>query len=57
MSEIPNKNGKNNLKKTQVTEDAVEDVEKEEHSCVVGGIASWHKYSGNQSCCSSENWT
>jgi len=27
--------------KTQVTADAGEDVEKEEHSSIVGGIADW----------------
>jgi hypothetical protein len=32
-----------------VTADAGEDVEKEEHSSIVGGIASWYNYSGNQS--------
>jgi hypothetical protein len=40
-----------------VTEDAGEDVEKEEHSFFVGGIESWYNYSGNQSVGSSENWT
>jgi hypothetical protein len=29
-------------KKTQVTADAGEDVEKEEHSSIAGGIASWY---------------
>jgi hypothetical protein len=43
--------------KTQVTADAGEDVEKEEHSSITGGIASWYKHSGNQSVISSENWT
>jgi hypothetical protein len=37
--------------------DASEDVEKEEHSSIAGGIASWHKHSENQSGNSSENWT
>ena len=41
----------------QVTADAGEDVEKEEHSSIVGGIASLYNHSGNQSGCSSENWT
>jgi len=36
---------------------AGEDVEKEEHSSIVGGIADWYNYSGNQSGGSSENWT
>jgi len=43
--------------KAQVTADAGEDVEKEEHSSIVGGIASWYSHSGNQSAGSSENWT
>jgi hypothetical protein len=38
-----------------VTADAGEDVEKEVHSSIVGGIASWYKHSGNQSGGSSEN--
>jgi len=29
--------------------DAGEDVEKEESSSIYAGIASWYKYSGNQS--------
>jgi hypothetical protein len=40
-----------------VTADADEDVEKEEHSCIVGGSASWYNHSGIQSGGSSENWT
>jgi hypothetical protein len=40
-----------------LTEDAVEDVEKKEHSSIVGGIASWNNHSGNQFSSSSENWT
>ena len=40
-----------------VTADASEDVEKEEHSSIVGGIASLYNHSGNQSGGSSENWT
>jgi hypothetical protein len=43
--------------KNQVTADAGEDVEKEEHSSIVGGIASLYNHSGNQSGSSSENWT
>jgi hypothetical protein len=39
-----------------VTADAGEDVEKEEHSSIVGGIASWYNYSGSQSGGFSENW-
>jgi hypothetical protein len=40
-----------------VTVDAGEDVEKEEHSSIVGGIASLYNHSGNQSGGSSENFT
>jgi hypothetical protein len=43
--------------KIQVTADAGEDVDKEEHSSIVGGIASLYNHSGNQSGGSSENWT
>jgi hypothetical protein len=43
--------------KIQVTADAGEDVEKEEHSSITGGIASWYNHSGNQFGGSSENWT
>jgi hypothetical protein len=43
--------------KSQVTADAGEDVEKEEHSSIVCGIASLYNHSGNQSGGSSENWT
>ena len=32
----------------QVTADAGKDVEKEEHSSIAGGIASWYNHSGNQ---------
>jgi hypothetical protein len=39
-----------------VTADAGEDVEKEEHSSIAGGIANWYNYSGNQFDDSSENW-
>jgi hypothetical protein len=41
--------------KIQVRADAGEDVEKEEHSSIVGGIASWYNHSGNQFGDSSEN--
>jgi len=44
-------------KKTQVTAEAGEDVEKEEHSSIVGGIANFYNLSGNQAGGSSENWT
>jgi len=40
-----------------VTAEAGEGVGKEEHSSIVGGIASWYSHSGNQSGGSSENWT
>jgi hypothetical protein len=40
-----------------MTADAGEDVEKEEYSSIVGGIASFYNHSGNQSGSSSENWT
>jgi hypothetical protein len=40
-----------------VTADDSEDVEKEEHSSIGGGSASWYNHSGNQSGASSENWT
>jgi hypothetical protein len=43
--------------KIHVTADAGEDVEKEEHSSIAGGIASLYNHSGNQSGSSSENWT
>jgi hypothetical protein len=41
--------------KIQVTADAGEDVEKDEHSSIVGGITSLYNHSGNQSGGSSEN--
>jgi hypothetical protein len=44
-------------KKIQVTADAGEDVEKEEHSSIVVGIAGLYNHSGNQSGGSSENLT
>jgi hypothetical protein len=40
-----------------VTADADNNVEKEEHSSIAGGIASWYNHSGNQFGSSSENWT
>jgi hypothetical protein len=43
--------------KFEVTADTDEDVEKEEHSSVAGGIASLYNHSGSQSGGSSENWT
>jgi hypothetical protein len=43
--------------KIQVTGDADEYVEKEDHSSIAGGIASWYNHSGNQSGISSENST
>jgi hypothetical protein len=38
-----------------VTADAGEDVEKEKHSSIVGGIASWYNHFVNQFGSSSEN--
>jgi hypothetical protein len=38
-----------------VTTHVGEDVEKEEHFSVAGGIANWYKHSENQSGGSSEN--
>jgi hypothetical protein len=38
-----------------VTTHVGEDVEKEEHSSIAGGIANWYNHSGNQSGGSSEN--
>jgi hypothetical protein len=43
--------------KTQVTIGAGKDEEKEKHSSIVDGIESWYNHSGNQSGCSSEDWT
>jgi hypothetical protein len=40
-----------------VIADDGEDVEKEEHSAIAGGIASWYNHSGNHFGGSSENWT
>jgi len=42
-------------KKTQVTADAGKDEEKEEHSCIDGGILNWYNLSGNPWVGSSEN--
>jgi hypothetical protein len=41
--------------KTQVRADAGEDVEKEEHSSIAGGIAGLYNHSGKESGGSSEN--
>jgi hypothetical protein len=43
--------------KTQVTADAVKDMEKEKHSSIASEIASWYNHSGNQFGSSSKNWT
>jgi hypothetical protein len=40
-----------------VTTDVGEDVEKDEHSSIVGRIAGLYNHSGNQSGGFSENWT
>ena len=45
------------MAKIKNSADAGEDVEKEEHSSIVGGIASLYNHCGNQSGSSSENWT
>jgi hypothetical protein len=42
--------------KIQVTVDGGKEVEKEEHSSIAVGIASWYNHSGNQFGGSSENW-
>jgi hypothetical protein len=39
-----------------VTTHVGEDVEKEEHSSIDGGIANWYNYSGNHSGGSSKIW-
>jgi hypothetical protein len=43
--------------KNSVTACVGEDVEKDEHSSIVGEIASLYNHSGNQSGSSSKNWT
>jgi hypothetical protein len=43
--------------KFRVTADAGEDVEKEKHSSIAGGIESLYNHTGNQSGGSLENWT
>ena len=43
--------------KSQMTAHASKDVEKEENSSTLGGVASWYNQSGNQSGTSSENLT
>jgi hypothetical protein len=43
--------------KIQVTADAGKDVEKEEHSSILGEIASLYNHSQNQSGGSSGNWS
>jgi hypothetical protein len=40
-----------------MTAHAAEYVEKEGHSSIDDGIASWYKHSGNQFNSFSENWT
>jgi hypothetical protein len=40
-----------------VTEDTGEDMKKEEHSFIAGGIASLYNHSGSQFGISSEIWT
>jgi len=41
--------------KNSETADSCQDVEKKEHSSIVGGIADWYNHSGKQSGGSSEN--
>jgi rare lipoprotein A (peptidoglycan hydrolase) len=43
------------MTKIRVTANAGEDVEKEEHSSIAVGTASWYNHSGNQFGGSSEN--
>jgi hypothetical protein len=43
------------IAKIKMTTHVGEDVEKEEHSSIAGGIANWYNHSGNQSGGSSEN--
>jgi hypothetical protein len=50
---LPNTNLRS---KPQMTTHVGEDVEKEEHSSIAGGIANWYNLSGNQSVGSSESW-
>jgi hypothetical protein len=40
-----------------MTGDAGKDVEKEEHSTIASGTASWYNHSGNHFGRTSENWT
>ena len=40
----------------QVATHVGEDLEKEEHSSLAGGIANWYNHSENQSGGASENW-
>jgi hypothetical protein len=39
-----------------VTTHVGENVEREKHSSIAGGIANWYNFSGNQYRGSSENW-
>jgi hypothetical protein len=43
--------------KIQLTADADEDVEKDEHSPIAGGIVNLYNHSGNESGGFLENWT
>jgi hypothetical protein len=40
-----------------MTAGTLKDVEKEEHSSISGGTASWLNHSGKELGSSSENWT
>ena len=53
----PHTSQNGNELKTHMTADAGVDVEKEEHSTIAGGTASWYNHSGNNFGRSSENWT
>jgi hypothetical protein len=44
-------------KKTQVTSDASDVVEKEKHFSIVGGLANLYNHSENQFCVSLKDWT
>jgi hypothetical protein len=49
MAKIKQNKIKQNKTPTNLTVRAGEHVEKEKHSSIAGGIASWYNHSGNQS--------
>jgi hypothetical protein len=55
MFKVLSDQGNTNQNDPQVTTHVGEDVEKEEHSSIAGGIANWYNHSGNQSGESSES--